>query len=149
MPVGGATALLQWHMPKGCTLSITQGRQMLGGKGPWCIRHPPDHAQLCSADGSHLSKVCAALVMPPPVLGPGPASHLPSIQYEPCPHAGPHAAPNPLSPSTPQLMEQELVPSLRKLEAQCAEYHEYAVTSQTHERLKRFCIAYEYSECLR
>jgi hypothetical protein len=46
-----------------------------------------------------------------------------------------------------QLMEEQMLPSLRKLEAQCAEYHEYAVTSQTHERLKRFCVAWDYQAC--
>ncbi len=46
-------------------------------------------------------------------------------------------------------MNEELLPSLRTLERQCAQYHEYAVTSQNHERLKRFCIAYEYTQCIR
>jgi structural maintenance of chromosome 2 len=46
-----------------------------------------------------------------------------------------------------QLMEQELLPSLRRLEQQCAAYHEYAVTSQSHERLRRFCVAYDYHAC--
>jgi structural maintenance of chromosome 2 len=46
-----------------------------------------------------------------------------------------------------QLMEQELLPSLRRLEQQCAAYHEYAVTSQAHERLRRFCVAYDYHAC--
>jgi len=46
-----------------------------------------------------------------------------------------------------QLMAQELLPSLARLERQCAAYHEYAVTSQAHERLRRFCVAYDYYAC--
>ncbi|GBF88023.1 structural maintenance of chromosomes 2-like [Raphidocelis subcapitata] len=48
-----------------------------------------------------------------------------------------------------QLMNDELLPTLKLLERQCAQYHEYAVTSQAYERLKRFCVAHEYSICLR
>jgi structural maintenance of chromosome 2 len=46
-----------------------------------------------------------------------------------------------------QLMEQELLPSLRRLEQQCAAYHDYAVASQKHEKLRRFCVAYDYHAC--
>lgn len=47
------------------------------------------------------------------------------------------------------LMDEELLPTLRLLERQCAQYHEYAVTSQAYERLKRFCVAHEYTMCQR
>lgn len=45
-----------------------------------------------------------------------------------------------------QLMDRELLPSLRKLEQQCEEYHEYAHLSQRNEMLKRQCVAYNYME---
>ncbi|KAI8462562.1 MAG: structural maintenance of chromosomes protein 2 [Monoraphidium minutum] len=47
------------------------------------------------------------------------------------------------------LMDEELLPTLALLEKQCATYHEYAVTSQAYERLKRFCVAHEYNLCQR
>lgn len=43
-----------------------------------------------------------------------------------------------------QVINVELRPALQKLEKDCAQYHEYAVLSQNLERLKRFCIAYDY-----
>jgi hypothetical protein len=36
----------------------------------------------------------------------------------------------PLPPPPPQLMNDTLLPTLKLLERQCAQYHEYAVTSQ-------------------
>lgn len=48
--------------------------------------------------------------------------------------------------SHPQLMDRELLPSLRKLEQQCEEYHEYAHLSQRNEALKRQCVAFNYME---
>lgn len=41
-------------------------------------------------------------------------------------------------------MNQELLPSLHKLEKQCEQYHEYAVTSQKNEQLRRLCVAHDY-----
>ena len=41
-------------------------------------------------------------------------------------------------------MNSEMLPSLAKLEAQCAAFHEYAVLSQAAERLKRFLVAHDY-----
>lgn len=46
-------------------------------------------------------------------------------------------------------MNEELLPTLKLLEKQCAQYHEYAVTSQAYERLKRFCVAHEFHMCQR
>jgi hypothetical protein len=43
-------------------------------------------------------------------------------------------------------MDRELLPSLRKLEQQCEEYHEYAHLSQRNEALKRQCVAFNYME---
>eukprot|EP00775_Hariotina_reticulata_P003904 gene3904-4158_t len=43
-----------------------------------------------------------------------------------------------------ELMNTELLPSLHKLEKQCEQYHEYALTSQRNELLKRLCVANEY-----
>lgn len=48
-----------------------------------------------------------------------------------------------------QLMDRELLPSLRKLEVQCEQYHEYAVTSARHEALKRLCVAHNYMDTKR
>jgi hypothetical protein len=45
-----------------------------------------------------------------------------------------------------QLMNTELLPSLRKLEKQCEQYHEYAVTSQRNDMLKRLCVANDYMQ---
>ncbi|WIA16380.1 hypothetical protein OEZ85_013075 [Tetradesmus obliquus] len=45
-----------------------------------------------------------------------------------------------------ELMNTELLPSLRKLEKQCEQYHEYAVTSQRNEMLKRLCVANDYMQ---
>ncbi len=63
--------------------------------------------------------------------------------------AAAHASPPspPLAPA--QLMNEELLPTLKLLEKQCAQYHEYAVTSQAYERLKRFCVAHEFHMCQR
>lgn len=41
-------------------------------------------------------------------------------------------------------MNTELLPSLAKLERQCEQYHEYAVTSSRNEQLKRLCVANEH-----
>ncbi len=51
-----------------------------------------------------------------------------------------HPSPLPLH----KVLEDELLPSLRKLEAQVSQYHEYAVTCQAVERLKRFVVAHRY-----
>ncbi|KAF6256242.1 structural maintenance of chromosomes protein 2 [Scenedesmus sp. NREL 46B-D3] len=45
-----------------------------------------------------------------------------------------------------ELMNTELLPSLRKLEKQCEQYHEYAVTSQRNDMLKRLCVANDYMQ---
>lgn len=46
-------------------------------------------------------------------------------------------------------MNTELMPSLHKLERQCEQYHEWAVSSQRHEALRRQCVAHDYMTTLK
>jgi hypothetical protein len=46
-------------------------------------------------------------------------------------------------------MNDELLPTLTKLRQERERYHEYATLTQHHERLKRLCIAFEYTTCQR
>eukprot|EP00878_Enallax_costatus_P012275 GHUV01012822.1.p1 GENE.GHUV01012822.1~~GHUV01012822.1.p1 ORF type:complete len:987 (+),score=463.32 GHUV01012822.1:251-3211(+) len=43
-----------------------------------------------------------------------------------------------------ELMNTELLPTLQKLEKQCEQSHEFAMTSQKNERLRRLCVAHDY-----
>ena len=47
------------------------------------------------------------------------------------------------------VLNEEIQPAVEKLKKQCSEYHEWAELSSSRERLKRFLVAYDYSECLR
>lgn len=46
-----------------------------------------------------------------------------------------------------QVLDVELRPNLETLRKQCGQYNEWASLTANRERLKRFCIAYDYVEC--
>jgi structural maintenance of chromosome 2 len=47
------------------------------------------------------------------------------------------------------VLNEEIQPAVEKLKKQCSEYHEWAELSSSRERLKRFLVAFDYSECQR
>lgn len=46
-----------------------------------------------------------------------------------------------------QTLERQLVPDLEKLRVKCAEYQEYNQLASHKDRLTRWCIGYEITEC--
>ena len=45
------------------------------------------------------------------------------------------------------VLKDDIQPAVEKLKKQCGEYNEWAELSSCRERLKRFLVAYDYTEC--
>ena len=45
------------------------------------------------------------------------------------------------------MLKDDIQPAVEKLKKQCGEYNEWAELSSCRERLKRFLVAYDYTEC--
>ena len=45
------------------------------------------------------------------------------------------------------VLNEEIQPAVEKLKKQCSDYNEWAELSSCRERLKRFLVAYDYTEC--
>ena len=45
------------------------------------------------------------------------------------------------------VLNEEIPPAVEKLKKQCSDYNEWAELSSCRERLKRFLVAYDYTEC--
>ena len=45
------------------------------------------------------------------------------------------------------VLNEEIQPAVEKLKKQCSDYTEWAELSSCRERLKRFLVAYDYTEC--
>ncbi len=47
------------------------------------------------------------------------------------------------------MLKEEIQPAVEKLKKQCSEYSEWAKLSSEKEQLKRFLVAFDYTECRR
>lgn len=82
------------------------------------------------------------LLPPPPRQKPRPR---PPAQPAPGSSSPALSRPRPRASPPPQLLEDDILPALEKLRKERGEYMKWMAGSDKLERLKRFCLAYEYS----